>query len=115
MKSLHMIKILSSLVIIFMAIMSVAQSSNDNFAGKWKTEEGFIITITYSNGKFSGLDPKGRPTLYNVRFEKNEWKGTVQNHDTGQKGNCEMYLQGKTLKIVAHKGIFSKTFYWVKQ
>ncbi|APU98619.1 hypothetical protein BV902_21645 [Sphingobacterium sp. B29] len=70
MKSLNMKKILSSLTIIFMAIMSVAQSSNDNFAGKWKTEEGFIITISYSHGKFSGLDPKGRPTLYNVRFEK---------------------------------------------
>ena len=38
MKSLNMKKILSSLTIIFMAIMSVAQSSNDNFAGKWKTE-----------------------------------------------------------------------------
>jgi hypothetical protein len=50
-----------------------------------------------------------------VRFEKNEWKGTVENHDTGQKGNCEMYLMGKKLKIVAHKGIFSKTLYWAKQ
>lgn len=41
------------------------------------------------------MDPKGRPTLYNVRFEKNEWKGNVENHETGQKGNCEIYLEGE--------------------
>ncbi|WP_312336770.1 hypothetical protein [Sphingobacterium sp.] len=108
-------KVLSSILIMFMTMTTIAQSANDNFVGKWKTEEGFIITITNNNGKFSGVDPKGRPTLYNVRFERNEWKGTVENHDTGQKGNCEMYLMGKKLKIVAHKGIFSKTLYWAKQ
>lgn len=108
-------KILSCLVVMFITVVGFAQSAKDNFAGKWKTEDGVIITITNKSGKFSGVDPKGRPTLYNVRFEKDEWKGTVENHETGQKGNCEIYLQGNKMKIVAHKGILSKTFYWVKQ
>lgn len=108
-------KVLSCLIAMFITVVGFAQSAKDDFAGKWKTEAGVVITISYSNGKFSGTDPKGRPTLYNVRFEKNEWKGTVENHETGQKGNCEIYLQGNKLKIVAHKGIFSKTMYWVKQ
>lgn len=108
-------KVLSFLVAVFITIIGFAQSINDNFAGKWKTEDGVIITISNTSGKFSGIDPKGRPTLYNVRFEKNEWKGTVENHESEQKGNCEIYLQGNKLKIVAHKGIFSKTMYWVKQ
>jgi len=108
-------KVLSCLIAMFITVISFAQSANDNFAGKWKTEDGIVITISNDSGKFSGTDPKGRPTLYSVRFEKNEWKGTVENHETNQKGNCEIYLQGNKLKIVAHKGIFSKTMYWVKQ
>lgn len=108
-------KVISFLAAMFITIIGFAQSPKDDFAGKWKTEDGVVITITNSNGKFSGVDPKGRPTLYNVRFEKKEWKGTVENHESGQKGNCEIYLQGNKLKIVAHKGILSKTFYWVKQ
>ncbi|MBO9728604.1 MAG: hypothetical protein J7623_08210 [Chitinophaga sp.] len=108
-------KVLSCLVMMFITVIGFAQSGNDNFAGKWKTEEGVIITISNNSGKIAGMDPKGRPTLYNVRFEKNEWKGTVENHETGQKGNCEIYREGKKLKIVAHKGIFSKTMYWIEQ
>lgn len=108
-------KLFSLLVGLVIASLSFAQSAKDDFAGKWKTEDGVIITISNTNGKFSGTDPKGRPTLFDVRFEKNEWKGTVENHESGQKGNCEIYLQGNKLKIVAHKGVFSKTMYWVKQ
>lgn len=108
-------KLLSLLIGLTITSLSFAQSAKEDFRGKWKTEEGVIITISNGNGKFTGIDPKGRPTLYNVRFEKNEWKGTVENHESGQKGNCEIYLEGSNLKIVAHKGVFSKTFYWVKQ
>lgn len=99
---------------LLVSAISFGQSATDDFSGKWKAEEGAIITITKTDGRFTGLDPKGRPTLYNIRFEKNEWKGTVENHESGQKGNCEIYLEGKKLRIVAHKGIFSKTIYWVK-
>ncbi|AYZ12568.1 hypothetical protein EGY05_11795 [Chryseobacterium arthrosphaerae] len=108
-------KLIAFVFSMFFAALAFAQSAKDDFTGKWKTEDGVTITISNNKGKFSGVDPKGRPTLYNVRFEKNEWKGNVENHETGQKGNCELYLEGKKLKIVAHKGIFSKTFYWVKQ
>lgn len=103
------------LVVMCLAINAFSQCTNDNFAGKWKTEDGVIITVTSNNGKLLGTDPKGRPTLYNIHCEKNEWKGTVENHETSQKGNCEIYLQGNTLKVVAHKGLLFKTFYWVKQ
>lgn len=54
----------------FFAALSFAQTAKDDFTGKWKTEDGVTITISNNNGKISGLDPKGRPTLYNVRFEK---------------------------------------------
>jgi uncharacterized protein (DUF2147 family) len=97
-----------------MSVYAFSQKATDDFTGKWKTEDGAIITIAKINGNFLGLDPEKKQALYNIRFEEGEWKGTVTNNKTGQTGKCEIYLEGSKLKIVAHKAFLTKTFYWVK-
>lgn len=100
--------------LLFSVVMVMGQQVGDDFTGKWKTEDGHVIIISKTNGKFTGLDDKNRESLYNMRFEDGKWKGTVENHDEGKKADCEAYLQGNKLKIVAHKSFFSKTFIWIK-
>lgn len=99
----------------FNSAIVFAQQATDDFTGKWKTEEGDIVTISKNNQKqFAGVDYKNRLCLYNIRFEKGLWAGTAENHDEGRKADCEIYLLDDRLKIVAHKGFFSKTFFWTK-
>jgi uncharacterized protein (DUF2147 family) len=107
-------KITLLLSLITISLCALSQKATDDFTGKWKTEDGAVITIAKTNGIFLGLDPEKKQALYNIRFEESEWKGTITNNKTNQTGKCEIYLEGNKLKIVAHKSILSKTFYWVK-
>jgi uncharacterized protein (DUF2147 family) len=100
--------------LITISLCALSQKATDDFTGKWKTEDGVIITIVKTNGIFLGLDPQNKKTLYDIRFEDGEWKGTVTNNKTNQTGRCEIVLEGNKLKIIAHKSILSKTFYWGK-
>jgi uncharacterized protein (DUF2147 family) len=107
-------KISMLVALILISVYAFSQKATDDFTGKYKTEDGVIITITKTKGTFIGLDPEKKQALYNIRFEENEWKGTVTNNKTNQTGKCEILLEGNKLKIVAHKAFLTKTFYWVK-
>ena len=100
--------------LLFSIAVAIGQQATDDFTGKWKTQDDHLIIISKTTGKFIGLDEKNRESLYNLRFENSKWKGTVENHENGNKADCEIYLQGNKLKIVAHKGFLSKIFMWTK-
>lgn len=108
-------KILLTAALILVSVFGYSQKVTDDFSGNWKTEEGVIITITKMKDSFIGLDPNKKQSLYNVHFKDGLWKGIVANNKTKQTANCEIYLEGNKLKIIAHKGFFSKTIYWTKQ
>ncbi|HEY8934047.1 MAG TPA: hypothetical protein VIM65_02460 [Cyclobacteriaceae bacterium] len=106
-----------TIVILFLLSLTAivfGQHPTDDFTGKWKTEDGHVVTISKSNKVFTGVDYKNRVCLYNILFEKGVWTGTIENHDEGKKGDCEIYLHEDELKIVIHKGFFYKTLIWVK-
>ena len=106
-----------TIVILFLLSLTAiafGQHSADDFTGKWKTEDGHVVTISKSNKIFTGVDHKNRVCLYNTHFEEGVWKGTAENHDEGRKADCEIYLEEDELKIVLHKGFFSKTLIWIK-
>lgn len=89
-----------------------AQKATDNFAGKYKTEDGGIITITKTTTGFVGIDPDKQVVLRNVSFDGKEWKATIYNPKMDITANAEILLQNNKLKIVAHKALMSKTIYW---
>lgn len=103
-----------TVIFLFTTVLAFGQKASDNFAGKWKAEEGVIITISNVNGKWIGLDPKNRQTLYNMRFKKGEWKATPTNNEENITASCKVYFQGNRITIVAHNSIFSKTIIWNK-
>ncbi|MFN5089508.1 MAG: hypothetical protein ACK5F6_05870, partial [Bacteroidota bacterium] len=68
------------LVVISFNTFLVAQKSNDNFSGKWKTEGDVIIEITKSGSSFNG-----KPSNINVfilkdlTFTNGKWIGVLTN------------------------------------
>lgn len=100
--------------LLFGTMIAFAQQATDDFTGKWKTEDGNFISISKRNGKFIGLDGKNRETLYNIHFDDGKWKGIAENHEKGNKANCEIYLLENKIKMVAHRGFYTKTFIWTK-
>lgn len=88
---------------------------HDNLAGTYKTEEeGVTIVVTKTATGFVGVDPQKRIVLKDVKFLEGCWRGTVYNPQKDITARCEVYVEGNKLKIVAYKGLLSKTVYWVK-
>ena len=102
-------------LLIALAITSVtfAQKATDNFAGKYKTDDGGMVTITKTSNGFVGIDEMKRVVLKDVKFDGKEWKATIYNPKKEMTASGELLLEGNKLKIVAHKGFLSKTIYWV--
>ena len=99
----------------FISAGALAQSTNNNFAGKWKADEGKFVIVTKSGNTFTGVTAdKNFVTLSDIKFIDGKWKGTIIRPEDGAKANCEVMFEDGKLKIVAHKGIFSKTIYWTK-
>jgi len=92
-----------------------AQKATDNFAGNYKTDDdGVLIVISKTSTGFVGIDPNKRVVLKDIKFVDGQWKGIVYNPRKDITAECELYLVGNKLKIVAHKGILTKTVYWEK-
>jgi uncharacterized protein (DUF2147 family) len=108
-------KILISAALIFTSVLAFSQKATDNFTGKYKTEDGAIITITKTSDSFIGLDPEKKVVVKDVKFDGKEWKATIYNPKKDMTASAEILLEDKKLKIVAHKAFLSKTIYWVKQ
>lgn len=93
----------------------LAQKPTDNFAGNYKTDDdGTLIVISKTSNGFVGIDPAKRVVLKDVKFVDGQWTAVVYNPKKDLTAQCELYLIGNKLKIVAHKGILSKTVYWEK-
>ena len=105
-------KVFYSLIALVITTATFAQKATDNFAGKYKTEDGGIITITKTATGFLGIDETKKVVLKDVKFDGKEWKATIINPKKDMTASGEILLVGNKLKIVAHKGIISKTIYW---
>jgi uncharacterized protein (DUF2147 family) len=105
--------------IFFAALLSAAafaQGETDDFSGKWKTEEGDVIVISKSAAGFVGeAEKKKIVILKDINFSDGKWLSAIYNPKKDVTADCELYLEGNQLKIVASKGLFSKTVIWTKE
>jgi len=104
------------LVAICFSTLLVAQKSNDNFSGKWKTEGDVIIEITKSGSSFNGKPSKKNIfILKDLTFTNGKWIGVLTNPQKNISADCEAYLEANRIKFVAKKGIIKKEIYWTKE
>lgn len=94
------------------ATFAFAQKPTDNFEGKYKTDDGETITIAKTSVGFVGTNQNKEIVLKYVKFDGKAWKATIYNPKQDITALGEILLESKKLKIVAHKGIISKTLYW---
>jgi len=93
-----------------------AQNATDDFTGKWKAPKGAIIIISILDDAFIGKTEKENTiVLTNVKFLEGKWQAIILNPQENIIAKCELILYPTKLKIIAYKGIFSKTLYWIKQ
>jgi hypothetical protein len=108
----------SFFLILFLMLIATAvfsQRATDDFSGKWKTEEGGIIEISRKELGFIGVGIlKKFVVLKDLQFKDGKWVSEMSNPTQNQTANCELLLEVNRIKIIARKGIFSKTFYWSK-
>jgi len=100
------------LIGLMVSTFAFAQKASDNFTGKYKTDDGGIITIAKTSTGFVGTDETKKVVLKDVKFDGKEWKATIINPKKDITASGEILLEGNKLKIVAHKGFLSKTIYW---
>ena len=105
-------KVFYLLIVLAFTSVTFAQKATDNFAGKYKTDDGGIVTITKTASGFVGIDDTKKVVLKDVKFDGKEWKAVVINPKKDIVANGEILLEGNKLKIVAHKGFLAKTIYW---
>lgn len=106
-------KIFYLLIALAITTATFAQKATDNFAGKYKTDDGGVVTITKTSKGFVGIDETKTVVLKDVKFDGKEWKATIYNPKKEMTASGELLIEGNKLKIVAHKGFLSKTIYWV--
>jgi uncharacterized protein (DUF2147 family) len=101
--------------LLFFITSVFAQKATDNFSGKWKTPDGVTIVIAKTGAGFIGM-PEGKEAvvLNDVRFADGKWNGVITNPVEKKSSNCTLLLDNGKLKIVARKGMLSKTIYWTK-
>ena len=113
-KSMKHINIFVFLVGILMSSVTFAQGVTDDFSGKWKTDEGDIIISKSAAGFVGEAEKKKVVILKDINFSAGQWVSVIYNPKKDVTANCELYLEGNQLKIVATKGLFSKTVVWTK-
>ena len=94
----------------------LAQKKSDDFSGKWKADQDFIIQIVKKGDGFEGtILEKNKVILSDIKFVSNQWKGTLIRPKDGKKMNCSLKLLENQLKIQVKQGLVSKTLTWIKQ
>jgi hypothetical protein len=92
-----------------------SQKATDDFSGIWKTEEGGMIEISKKENGFIGMGlAKKILILKDLQFINGKWVSEMTNPIKNQTANCELFLEANRIKIIARKGIFSKTIFWTK-
>ncbi|MBC7412776.1 MAG: hypothetical protein H7331_10035 [Bacteroidia bacterium] len=103
------------LLFLFLQMQAFAQNKKENFVGKWKAPKGDIIIISVLGKSFVGKTAKQNiVVLKDVKFSENKWQGVVLNPREHITAKCELILYPNKLKIIARKGVFTKTLYWKK-
>jgi hypothetical protein len=103
------------LFLLLITTAGFSQKATDDFSGKWKTEEGGIIEISRKELGFIGVGVlKKFVVLKDLQFKDGKWVSEMSNPTKNQTANCELLLEVNRIKIIARKGIFSKTLYWAK-
>ena len=109
-------KIVVLLWALLTSAVTFAQEATDDFAGKWKTAEGNSVVISKMGTGFIGqIVEKKIVVLKDINFSEGKWIAVVYNPIKDITADCELFLEGTHLKIVATKGLFSKTIYWTKE
>jgi uncharacterized protein (DUF2147 family) len=109
-------KIAVYLLGILTSALIFAQGASDDFSGKWKTAEGKSVVISKSEAGFIGQSVEKKiVVLKDVNFSDGKWIAVIYNPIKDVTADCELFLEGNTLKIVASKGMFSKTVIWTKE
>ena len=112
----QLIKLIPTIVLLFLQLFLFAQNTKENFVGKWKAPKGAIIIISILDEAFIGKTEKENViVLKDVKFSGGKWKAIVLNPQENIMAKCELILYPNKLKIIAKKGIFHKTLYWIKQ
>lgn len=96
------------------ASLSFAQKADDDFSGKWLSEDRSVVTIKKESGYFVGYDEKGNKVLYDIRFEDGEWTGRGRDPHTGLSGSCEVSFDGNRLKLRGGLGFIKTTHYFTR-
>lgn len=97
------------------SVWTYAQQADDDFTGRWKTDNGKIVVITKEGDHFTGKSEDGKYTiLKNVKFEDGQWQGTVSKPGSDREVDCQLELTGKGLQLTAGIGFISKTLLWTK-
>ncbi|HEY8661749.1 MAG TPA: hypothetical protein VIL78_22120 [Hanamia sp.] len=108
-------KMILSLLLAIFTVSAFSQKATDNFSGKWKTATEKIVVITKAGNQFVGMvEGTNMLILKDLAFDGSKWKGIIQNPKENKSAKCEAVLEAGKLKLIARKGMFSKTFYWVK-
>lgn len=114
-KYIKMNKIILTLILCIISITIYGQKSSDNFSGKWKTEKGVVIEIIKNGNIFTGIDVELKKiAIQNLKFIDGKWIATVIKPKDGTKAIGTFTLEDNKIKIVAKKGIFSKTVFLIK-
>jgi len=109
-------KITVLLLALLTSVSIFAQDATDNFTGNWKTTEGKIVVISKPDGRFIGQTVEKKiVVLKDINFSDGKWVAVVYNPLKDVTADCELFLEGNNLKIVATKGLFSKTIIWTKE
>lgn len=108
-------KLVVVIVMSFMSVIAFGQKATDNYAGKWKTDEGVMVDITKSGSTFMGtVVEKKKVILENLRFDDNKWTATMVRPKDGAEATATVTLNGNKMNIVVKKGFVSKTLVWTK-
>ncbi|MDR7128031.1 uncharacterized protein (DUF2147 family) [Algoriphagus sp. 4150] len=108
-------RIMISIMLMMVSVLSFSQKITDDFSGKWKTSEGKVILITKSGNAFTGAIEESKETIIeNVHFTDGQWKGKIFKPGSSTKADCELVMQDNKLTITARKMTFSKTIVWIK-
>lgn len=108
-------KLLMLIISIYFNTSLFAQKPTDDFSGKWKTSEGKIITISKTQFGFIGKAEDNITIILNeIKYIDKKWSAIISNPKENKTALCELILDGKRLRIIAKKGMMSKTIIWSK-
>ncbi len=105
----------TTILLTFLSAFAYAQKESDDFTGRWKAPKGDLIRIHKTKSGFIGKTVKeGVVVLKDVKFTNGKWTAVIMNPKENLIADCELKLEHARIQIIAKKGPFQRTLYWVK-